>query len=465
MKQRIFKNKSEFILIFFFSLFLSVLLLSDHVNAAMPQFNDDEAVYICEENSGSVLTSQNENKKIYPASTTKLMTTLVALDYVGDKMDDKVTIGDEIKLADSDSSLADLEEGEVYPWREMFYALLVPSGNDAALTIAVNVARIETGNNTLDNDTAIREFVSLMNKKATDMGLSGTHFTNPHGLQDGDHYTTAGDLYKIAEKVMENTTIQSVVKTPVYSVKTSNNQTKKWLNTNYLLYDSTSASQATDYFSGGVNPYYNKLALGIKTGHTDEAGRCLVFSSQDGDKKLLGVIMNADSPDTLFGQADNAINALSSDYQRITWTDDSGKVEDIKVKGTHLFDGRKLTVQTGGTASSMVLNSDKDSYSKDVALNSDFFEKINDSTYKIKASVSEGQQIGTLNINKNGQTVQQIAVYSNKKMRTRNFIDFIILLVVIGLIILICFYIYAKRIAKQRRMERMSARNRKRRRR
>ncbi|MDD4509016.1 MAG: hypothetical protein PHN26_08830, partial [Eubacteriaceae bacterium] len=199
--------------------------------------------------------------------------------------------------------------------------------------------------------------------------------------------------------------------------------------------------------------------------HTDEAGRCLVFSSQDGDKKLLGVIMNADSPDTLFGQADNAINALSSDYQRITWTDDSGKVEDIKVKGTHFFDGRKLTVQTGGTASSMVLNSDKDSYSKDVALNSDFFEKINDSTYKIKASVSEGQQIGTLNINKNGQTVQQIAVYSNKKMRTRNFIDFIILLVVIGLIILICFYIYAKRIAKQRRMERMSARNRKRRRR
>ena len=126
----------------------------------------DEAVYIVDEKTGTVLADQNANKKYYPASTTKLLTTLVALDYVADKMDTRITVGDELDMLDPESSLAEIEQGESLTWKELLYGMLLPSGCDAALTIAVNVARMAADNQHLSNEEAIKRFAEMMNEKA-----------------------------------------------------------------------------------------------------------------------------------------------------------------------------------------------------------------------------------------------------------------------------------------------------------
>ena len=459
MKQRIFESKgigrclaSLAVLVLVFG-----VSLTQRAFAAMPVFNSDEAVYLVEQSSGEVMAAQNEDAKIYPASTTKLMTALVAMDYVGDKLDDKVTVGDEISLAESDSSSANLVAGETYTWKEILYGMLIPSGNDAALTIAVNVAKIQTGNKNLDNQTAIQDFVKLMNDKASSFGLTSTHFVNPHGLQDGDHYTTAKELYVIAQKAVANQTIAEIVKTPIHSVTLADGTTKKWINTNYLLFDDASAAQATGTtFQDGVSgdPYYTSLATGIKTGHTDEAGQCLVFSSKDNDKVMLGVIMKGADKDTVFSQADDAINSLSSDYGRLTWTDDTGVIQSVHIKEGHIFDGRKLSLKTDGSASSMVLTSEKNNYKTEINLDTNSFDKVDDNTYRILASVTEGQQIGTLDVQRDGKTVRQIPILAGNQMHTRNFVDYLMFFLFIVVVVMVGLFIYAKVVANQRKTER-----------
>lgn len=455
-------NKRFYILLT--SLFCFIFALSINlkpVHAEMPSFDDTEAAYVYETNTGSILTEKNATKKMYPASTTKLMTTLVALDYVSDKMDEKVTVGDEVNMISSDSSKADILSGESYTWEDLFYALLLPSGNDAAMTIAVNIAKIETGNDNMDNKAAVDEFVKLMNKKAEELGLENTHFANPHGLHDENHYTTAKDMSVIASNVLKNTTIQKIMKTPIYQTQSSTGEVKKWENSNCLIFDNNSAAQALDKYPDGTNQYYNQYAIGMKTGYTGEAGRCLVFASKDGDKTLIGVIFNASSKETIYEQADQTINSLHEDYEKIQITDDSCVYETVKVKGSHVFSGKKLKLLTKNATNAMVLSSQKDNIEKVLTINSDALEKVDDTTYKIKSTIQKGQEIGYLTIMQNDSTVQVIPLYASKKMKPRNFGDVLFWIIVVILVVIGCLYLYARYVVYQRKVARRRRRNRK----
>ena len=414
--------------------------------AAMPSYTGDEAVYAVEEKSGDVITAQNEHKRMYPASTTKMMTTLVALDYVADKMDQQVKIGDEVSLITTDSSKADLKKGDTCTWRQLFYGLLLPSGNDAALAIAKNIGRAASGDRELGTDKAIDKFVSLMNRKATQLQLEDSHFVNPHGLHDANHYTTAADLEKISAAALENPTIRKIVQTKVYSCKLKSGQ-KKWINTNSLIISTNDLAKVRESSHNGKQ--YNPYATGVKTGHTDEAGRCLVFSSKDGDKTMIAVILHSDNQ--IFTQANGVINSLHSDFSRINWGKPSGYYRSVQLKHVHFADDNVLKLYFKEEASSMVETSQKSAYTTRLQLDNQLFTKKKAGVYRLNEDLKSGQQVGVLKVYKNHQLVKKLRLKSKVDTKTRNFVDYLLFFVIAGVIIWLILYLYAKRTAYLRR--------------
>ena len=230
-----------------------------------------DAVYLEELNSSTVVYEHNCDEIVYPASTTKIMTYIVVTENISDIDGTTVLITEEALYdLDPESSVMGLEYhiGESFSVRDLLYGLMLPSGNDAALVLANYVGNSVSG------------FVDLMNRKAAQLGCDNTHFTSPHGLHDSQHYTTARDLAKMTKYAMQKPSFMEICNTVSYlpdgfyeSIRT----------TNYLI-DS----------EGHGGDYYYPYAKGIKTGYTDEAGRCLVSTAEKDGYTYLCVALGAD---------------------------------------------------------------------------------------------------------------------------------------------------------------------------
>ncbi len=246
---------------------------------------------------GNVLYTKNPDKKMYPASTTKVLTALLALENY--KLEDVITVGDEANRAGINSSKAGLEYGEKITMANLLKGLLLPSGNDAAYVIAVNVSRKVSGNPQMNIDGAVKYFCSMMNQRARKAGAKNSNFINPDGYHNSEHFTTAKDLSLITRETLKYPYFCEVVNTPVYSMKHNSAFNKKdkssvrtWINTDKLILENDS--------------HFYKYATGVKTGHTSEAGYCLVSSAQKGGKKVIAVEMKSTEQD----QWDDAIKLL-----------------------------------------------------------------------------------------------------------------------------------------------------------
>lgn len=234
-----------------------------------------EAAVLMDRDTGEMLFHKNDHKKMYPASTTKILTALIALER--GNPDDKITVGDEVRMRTSDESSAGLIEGQTLRLRDLLAAMMLPSGNDAARTIALYVARQESGRE-LTAEDGIRYFADLMNERAQQVGANDSHFVNPHGLHERDHYTTAYDMALIAREAMSNNAFRQIVKQPKHRTVTVQSAWTYW-NRNKLL------QQGNEYYYEGAN--------GIKTGFTSEAGYCLVASANKGDKNLISIVLHS----------------------------------------------------------------------------------------------------------------------------------------------------------------------------
>lgn len=234
-----------------------------------------EAVVLIDANTGNVLYEKNGDKQMYPASTTKIMTALVALEAVNNG---EISLDQPLSLSqaaydslDIDGSSIGLKVGESMTLEGLLEGLLIASGNDAAMVIAEGIA------GTVD------EFVIRMNDKAKALGLEGTSFVNPHGLHDKNHYTTAKDMAKLARTAMQNPTFAKIVECAhIYLPATDMSDKRYFINTNNLV----SLMRYPYYF-------YDK-ATGIKTGSTSEAGYCLVSSASDKGKSVISVVFKAE---------------------------------------------------------------------------------------------------------------------------------------------------------------------------
>jgi serine-type D-Ala-D-Ala carboxypeptidase (penicillin-binding protein 5/6) len=230
----------------------------------LPQF-DAAAVYLLDTDSGHVLYDKNGEKPMLMASTTKIMTALIALQTAN--LNSLITVHQDAinRVILDDGSSSGLVAGDVLPLKDLLYALLLPSGNDAAYAIADGLAG------------SVPNFVARMNLLAYRLHLFQTHYNSPDGLTSDEttHYTSAHDLAILSQYAMHIPLFASIVKTQTYTVYVDH-QTFVWHNTNTLLGTYT-----------GIT--------GIKTGHTDAAGYCLVFSATRSGHHLIGIILGSPS--------------------------------------------------------------------------------------------------------------------------------------------------------------------------
>lgn len=235
-----------------------------------------EAVLVMDRHTGEIIYSAAEKKKMYPASTTKILTALIILE--NSNPNDIVTVGNEVNQQVSGESSAGLFPGDKLKVRDLVAAMMLPSGNDAARAIAAYVAQKDTGEQ-MTAEQSMSYFAGLMNKKAKSLGAKKSHFVNPHGLHDTEHYTTAYDMALITKYAMENDEFQTIVGESTHTSDDQGQGEFIYQNRNKLL-----QSQDEWYFQG---------ANGVKTGYTEKAGYCLVGSAVRDDKELITVVLHS----------------------------------------------------------------------------------------------------------------------------------------------------------------------------
>jgi len=250
--------------------FLIILCLATSVFALTEPTINAKGAILAEGTSGTILFEQNADDRLYPASTTKLMTALIALEY-GNPSDIVTVNASALEELPGMGSSVYLIAGEEIAFMDLMRYILIGSGNDACNAIAEHVS----GN--------IADFVALMNNKAAALGCTNTHFTNPHGLHDDNHFTSARDLLLIAQCAMENETIAQLVAETSVTLPVTNKHAKTTLKytTNHLLSRQSNGD------------YYYEEAIGIKTGTTTPAGLCLVAAAQSGDLIYYTVILGS----------------------------------------------------------------------------------------------------------------------------------------------------------------------------
>ncbi|MBO5364294.1 MAG: D-alanyl-D-alanine carboxypeptidase, partial [Clostridia bacterium] len=279
-----------------------------------PILGKGEAGILIDGKSGNVLYEVNSEKKMYPASTTKVMTALVALDAVKAgkvSLKQKVTVTAEMLegLAWDGSNMA-LKEGEIISFQNLLYGLMIPSGNDAAMAIAYAVSGSRAG------------FVDAMNNKAKKLGLKNTHFKNHHGLHDEEHYTTAADMAVIARAAMKNETFRSIVEIAHVKIPPTNltEEERYYINTNGLV--------STMRYS----QYYYPGATGIKTGYTDEAGNCLVASAEKNGIELITVLFHGEGVENSHKDTARLLDYGFSAFELVTPVREDQIMGEVKVK-------------------------------------------------------------------------------------------------------------------------------------
>lgn len=261
---------------------------ANKANAYIPS----QAEMVMEAKSGRVLSELNSDEKLPMASTTKVVTALTVIENYD--LDKVITVTD--KTVGVEGSSVYLRSGNKFTVKDLLYGLMLRSGNDCAETLAVGLAG------------SIENFVSKMNETATKYGAKSSNFTNPHGLPDNEHYTTAHDLCAISCAAIENVVLREIVSSKSYTAtELSEGRKILWLNKNKLLssYD-------------GAN--------GIKTGYTVKAGRCLVSSALRDEMQVVCVVLN--SPQ-MFERSKELLDAAFSNYRFVKLVD--GKKFDYEI--------------------------------------------------------------------------------------------------------------------------------------
>ncbi len=265
------------ILITFSSKCFASEVLEDNANTSFSVLGnlkiESDCVIMVERNSGEILYQKNAYKKMYPASTTKILTAILVLEKC--PLNEIVTVNSSaLKAVPATYTTAKLKAGEKFRVEDLLYAMLIPSANDAANVLAEHISG------------SIANFSELMNKKAKEIGCKNSHFANPSGVHSTELYTTAYDLSLIARYAMNIEKFRQIITTTTYTLPSTElhqNSDRKFTTSNALIRPDS-------------NEYY-EYANGIKTGFTNPAKDCIVASAKKDNKEFIVVILGADYTD------------------------------------------------------------------------------------------------------------------------------------------------------------------------
>lgn len=345
------------LLITFFSLFGCVSAEEDFAP------NSKSAILI-EASTGKVLFEKNSDEQLKPASMTKIMSMLLIMEAVDAG---KISLSDSVMISKNAASMGGsqifLQEGDTYKVEELLKGIAIASGNDAVVAMAEKVGG------------SVENFVTMMNEKATELGLSNTHFANPHGLDADNHYSSARDMSIMArelvkhEKILEFTSIyEDYLKKPDGS--------STWLvNTNRLV-----------RFYNGVD--------GLKTGFTEGAGYCITTTAKRDSMRLISVVMGVETSDKRSSDSTNLLNFGFNTYQVKSILKANEILGTVKIIGGKV-EQTEVILEKDITDISKVTDESK-SFTHELSLN------------EVKAPVQVGDIIGTVIIkNQNGEIVAE----------------------------------------------------------
>ncbi len=360
------------------SVFLFFFLISGVKAEELAQ--NAESAILLEVSTGKVIYEKNADKKLAPASMTKVMSMLLIMEAIDSG---KLNFEDEVVISDNASKMGGsqifLQTGEKYKVQELLKGIAIASGNDAVVAMAEKVSG------------SLSSFVEAMNNKANALGLKNTHFDNPHGLESENHYTTARDMSIMAkellkhEKILEFTSIyEDYLKKPDGS--------SIWLvNTNRLV-----------RFYEGVD--------GLKTGFTDQAGYCITTTAKRKDMRLLSVVMNVETSDLRSKDTVNMLNYGFNTYKLdilLPKDKDLGeaKIEKGHQKTTKLFIEQDVTILSKVT-------DDQEEFTYNLLVDD------------LKAPIPNGDIVGSLEvIDKEGNIVKEVDVVVKEEIKKANLLD------------------------------------------
>ncbi len=349
---------------------------------ALPKTNSRRYI-VYDRISKSMIIGKNEDVKSAMASTTKIMTTIVILEK--SDLDETVTVS--AKAGGTGGSRLGLKRGDKASVKDLLYGLMLRSGNDAAVALAEHVGG------------SVKEFAELMNEKAIELGLTNTHFVTPHGLDDANHYTTALELAKLTDYAMDNETFAKIVGTKSTTIYI-NNQSRQINNTNELL--------------GVLNG-----VVGVKTGFTNNAGRCLVTETKRNNMDIITIVLGADTKKDRTKDSVNLIEYTFSKYKMYNLEEqiikEFNKWKNINEKRILIIKGKtsnpKLALGAIEKATIPICDNDKIEYS------------INALT-EAKAPVEQWNVMGTLTVKLNGEILENIDIVNVNEVQKRDWKDY-----------------------------------------
>ena len=380
-------------------------VLANNTNSG-PDINAESALLI-DNKTNKVLYSKDMNKKMFPASTTKILTAILVLE--NHSLDEKVTASyNAVMTIPSGYSTASIQIDEVLTVEQLLELLLVHSANDAA-----NVLAEYTGG-------SIDSFVAMMNTKINELELSDTHFTNPYGLQDDNHYTTAHDLAIIMQYCLKNDDFRKIAGQASCAIPSTNkSEPRKYSSTNELL------------IAGNSN-YYPNLIAG-KTGYTSEAGECLVSAAYNDNLELVGVILNSNNR---FKDTRSLYNYGYTNFSIKNIVNVKDIITNVEVKNA-TKDTKNLNLLASENIPVLANNSDDLSkIEPQITLNSD-----------IKAPIEDGQVLGKVSYSVNGITYSTDLIAANNVEKS-NFVLYCLYGLGILILILIIYKIIKHFIIK-----------------
>lgn len=336
--------------------------------------------------SGKVIWGKNENKRSAMASTTKIMTAIIAIENAD--LNQEVVIS--AKSAGTGGSRLGLKKNDKILLQDLLYGLMLKSGNDAAVAIAETVG----GN--------IEGYANMMNDKARQLGLENTHFVTPHGLDNPEHYTTAYELAKLTDYALKNETFAKIVNTKTCTIMINGYQ-KAISNTNELL-----------GYIEGVN--------GVKTGFTNNAGRCLVTSVKRNDFEIITVVLQADTKKFRGADSVKIINYIYDNYELLNikeivdekfsdWCQiNANRIEINKAKNNNM----KLYITELENGIIPVKKGSKENI--DIEINN---------LFNFEAPVEKDKTIGNLKVCLNGEVLDVLEIKNKNTIEKKNVSDYL----------------------------------------
>lgn len=350
-----------------------------------PTINSRKAI-VFDRKSKRKLYGKNEKVKCAMASTTKIMTATVTLENAN--LSDEITIS--AKAGGTGGSRLGLKKGDKITLNDLLYGLMLRSGNDAAVAVAEHVGG------------SVQGFADMMNKKAQELGLTNTNFVTPHGLDNSKHYTTAFELAKLTDYALQNEKFAQIVGTRQTSI-TINGVPRTIANTNELL--------------GVLNG-----VVGVKTGFTNGAGRCLVTETKRNDKDIITIVLGADTKKDRTRDSIKLIEYTFSNFKNVNikekTLEEFEKWNAINSKRIVVIKGKEKNVK-------LELNKLENEIIPMKAEQENNIRITINTITQIEAPIEKGQKIGTLSINIDDEVIENVDIVCEEKIEKKSWIDYL----------------------------------------